>query len=73
MGHQLVSHHAVIDVEKLHVSLAAGEARPGHPAGEAQRQHLMFDMQGILQELAPHHITDTPLLITTILAGRQAQ
>ena len=50
MANQLVAHHAPVDIEMLHITLAARERRAGHPASQPQACRFVFEMQRVLDE-----------------------
>ncbi len=50
MGHELVAHHPAVDIEMLHVGLAARKRRACHPTAQAQTGCLVFEEQGVFEK-----------------------
>ena len=73
MGHQLVAHHAAIDVEILQIRLAAGEGRQADPTPQTQATTLDLDGQRLLQKSRPANRSDaarTADFVASLVQGK---
>ena len=66
MANQLVAHHAPVDIEMLHITLAARERRTGHPASQPQACRFVFEMQRVLNERRPQQIRQASLVAAAV-------
>ena len=60
VGHQLVAHHAAVDVEVLQIGLAARIGRQSNPAPQAHAAAVDLDRQRLLEERRAAHAGHSP-------------
>ena len=65
--HQLVAHHAAINVKILHIGLAARKRRPGNPAPQPQTIDGIVDKNGVLDKRWPADTGNALLLMQPVI------
>ena len=69
--HQLVAHHATVDIEELLIGLTAGERRAHHPTPQTKIHGLLVQGQGLIGEGASEQGLQTGAPPRIVERGRQ--